>query len=100
MLPILNCVGKKFAAGAQGYWTFAIDDSPTKRFGHCVEAANVHHNPTPCPCDGYWLYGHNWVCLAMLRGHPLLGIIVLPLLYVRKVDIEQLKQRYDWGVSH
>ena len=28
-----------------------IDDSPTKRFGRYVEAANVHHNPTPGPAD-------------------------------------------------
>jgi hypothetical protein len=99
MLPILKFVGKKFDPGEQGYWTLAIDDSPTKRFGPCVEAANIHHNPTPGPGDGDWLYGHNWVCLAMLMGHPLFGIIALPLLsllYVRKVDIEQLNQRYDW----
>jgi hypothetical protein len=53
-----------------------------------------HHNPTPGLGDGDWLYGHNWVCLAMLTSHPLFGIIALPLLsllYVRKVD-----QRYEW----
>lgn len=42
-----------------------------------------------------WLYGHNWVCLAMalVMGHPLFGVIALPLLsllYVRKVDIDKL----------
>ena len=52
MLPILMCVIKKFDPGEQGYWTLAIDDSPTKRFGPCVEAANIHHNPTPGPVDG------------------------------------------------
>jgi hypothetical protein len=34
----------------------------------------------------------------MLMSHPLFGIIALPLLsllYVRKVDIEKLKQRYE-----
>lgn len=99
MLPIVMFVFKKFDPGEQGYLTMALDDSPTKRFGPYVEAANIHHNPTPGPGDGDWLYGHNWVCLAMLIGHPLFGIIALPLLsllYVRKVDIEKLKQRYDW----
>jgi len=98
MLPVLMFILKKFDPGEQGYWTLAIDDSPTKRFGPCVEAANIHHNPTPGPGDGDWLYGHNWVCLAMLVSHPLFGIIALPLLsllYVRKVDIETLKQRYE-----
>jgi len=26
-----------------------LDDSPTKRYGRHVEAANIHHNPTPGP---------------------------------------------------
>lgn len=99
MLPLLMSILKKFDPGEQSHWTLAIDDSPTKRFGPCVEAANVHHNPTPGPADGPWLYGHNWVCLAMLIGHPMFGIFALPvlsMLYVRKVDIGPLKQRYDW----
>ena len=99
MLPIVMVAVRKFDPGEQGHWTLAIDDSPTKRFGRCVEAANIHHNPTPGPGDGDWLYGHNWVCLAMLMGHPLFGVMALPLLsllYVRKVDIEELEQRYDW----
>lgn len=91
MLPILMFILKKFDPGEEGYWTLAIDDSPTKRFGPCVEAANIHHNPIPGPGDGDWLYGHNWVCLAMLIGHPLLS-----LLYVRKVDIDKLKSRHNW----
>lgn len=99
MLPILMVIVKKFDPGEQGHWTLAIDDSPTKRFGPCVEAANIHHNPTPGPGDGDWLYGHNWVCLAMIMAHPLFGIIALPLLsllYVRRVDIDKLKLRHDW----
>jgi DDE superfamily endonuclease len=99
MLPILMFIFKRFDPGDQGYWTLAVDDSPTKRFGPCVEAANIHHHPTPGPGDGDWLYGHNWVCLAVLVGHPLFGVIALPLLsllYVRHVDIAKLKQRYDW----
>jgi len=99
MLPLLMFILGKFDPGEDGFWTLAIDDSPTKRFGPCVEAANIHHNPTPGPGDGDWLYGHNWVCLAMVLSHPIFGGIALPLLsrlYVRKVDIEALKERYDW----
>lgn len=99
MLPVLMFILKKFDPGEGGYWTLAIDDSPTKRFGPKVEAANIHHNPTPGPGDGDWLYGHNWVCLAMVLSHPIFGVIALPLLsrlYVRQVDIKALQTRYDW----
>lgn len=99
MSPLLVFIVKKFEPGEHGHWTLAIDDSPTKRFGPCVEAANIHHNPTPGPGDGDWLYGHNWVCLAMVLRHPIFGVIALPLLsrlYVRKANIEALKARYDW----
>ena len=99
MLPLLILILKKFDPGAEGRWTLALDDTPTKRFGPCVEAANVHRNPTPGPADGKWLYGHNWVCLAMVLQHPIFGVIALPLLsllYVRKIDIEVLRARYEW----
>ncbi|TVQ02004.1 MAG: hypothetical protein EA381_04095 [Planctomycetaceae bacterium] len=59
MLPLLLFILKKFDPGEGGYWKIAIDDSPTKRYGPHVEAANIHHNPTPGPGDGDWLYGHN-----------------------------------------
>lgn len=81
-------------------WVFGcLSSSPGRCFGPCVEAANVHHNPTPGPADGPWLYGHNWVCLAVLMRHPLFGVIALPLLsrlYVRQVDMAKLKERYAW----
>jgi hypothetical protein len=99
MLPLVILIVKKFDPGAGGYWKLAVDDSPTKRYGRRVEAANVHHNPTPGPADGPWLYGHNWVCLAMLIRHSLFGLIALPLLsrlYVRQVDVLQLPQQYHW----
>ena len=99
MMPLLQVILAKFDPGQDGYWKLAIDDSPTKRFGPCVEAANIHHNPTPGPGDGPWLYGHNWVCLAMLLQHPFFGVIALPLLsrlYVRKVDLAELQKRHDW----
>ena len=92
-LPVLSLIVQRFDPGPGGRWKIAIDDSPTRRFGRCVEAANVHHNPTPGPADGPWLYGHNWVCLAMLVGHPEFGVFALPLwslLYVRQIDIPEL----------
>lgn len=45
-----------------------MDDSPTSRYGRHVEGAGVHHNPTPGPADGEWLYGHDWVALAWLAN--------------------------------
>ncbi|MEO8341778.1 MAG: transposase [Nitrospirota bacterium] len=99
MLPLVMFIVNRFDPGAGGYWKIAIDDSPTKRFGRCVEAANVHHNPTPGPADGPWLYGHNWVCLALLLRHSLFGLIALPLLsrlYVRQVEVPKLPKQYNW----
>lgn len=98
MLPLLSWIFKRFDPGADGFWTFALDDSPTKRYGRHVEAANIHHNPTPGPGDGDWLYGHNWVCLAVVVSHSLFGAIALPLLsrlYIRKDDIESLRTRHN-----
>ena len=63
------------------------------------EGAGVHHNPTPGPADGKWLYGHNWVALAWLATHPVWGVIAMPLrsmLYVREVDVPKLAEKYDW----
>lgn len=99
MTPLVSLIFRKFDPGPDGYWTLAVDDSPTKRYGRHVEAANIHHNPTPGPGDGNWLYGHSWVCLAAVLSHPMFGVIALPLLsrlYVREVDIKALKDRYEW----
>lgn len=99
LLPLAQVIVRKFDPGEGGYWKMAMDDSPTRRFGPCVEAANVHHNPTPGPADGPWLYGHNWVCVALLMRHHLFGVIALPLLsrlYVRQADVAELRKRYDW----
>jgi hypothetical protein len=35
---------------------FAVDDSPTKRYGPQVQGAGIHHNPTPGPADQKFLY--------------------------------------------
>jgi len=69
---------------------FAIDDTPTPRYGPLVQGAGVHHNPTPGPAGGPFVYGHVWVVLGLLTAHPLWGVIALPLLarlYVRKKDL-------------
>jgi hypothetical protein len=99
LLPLANFLVKRLDPGPEGRWRIALDDSPTRRYGRCVEAANVHHNPTPGPADGPWLYGHNWVCLALLARHPVFGTIALPLLswlYVRLVDVPKLQTRHAW----
>ncbi len=64
-LPLLRQILRQFCTGPDGYWTIAIDDSPTKWFGRHTESANIHHHPTPCPVYSQRLYSHNWVCLAM-----------------------------------
>lgn len=96
---VLGLVVQKFAPGVLDRILLALDDSPTSRYGKHVEGAGVHHNPTPGPADGKWLYGHNWVCLAWLQRHPMWGVIALPLrslLYVRKVDVPKLAEKYGW----
>lgn len=99
-IAVLGLVVQKFAAAGPGERILVgMDDSPTARFGRHVEGAGVHHNPTPGPADGEWLYGHNWVALAWLATHPLWGVIALPLrsmLYVREVDVPKLAEKYDW----
>jgi len=96
---VLSLVLQKFAPGPEGRIVLGVDDSPTPRYGRHVEGAGVHHDPTPGPAGGDWLYGHNWVTLAWLATHPRWGVIALPLqsrLYVRAVDVPQLDQKYGW----
>jgi len=96
---VLGLVVQKFAPALCDRILLALDDSPTARYGRHVEGAGVHHNPTPGPADGEWLYGHNWVALAWLAKHPSWGTIALPLLsrlYVRKVDVPSLAGKYEW----
>ena len=96
---VLGLVVQKFAPAFGDRILLGIDDSPTSRYGRHVEGAGVHHNPTPGPADGEWLYGHNWVVLAWLARHPAWGVIALPLrsmLYVREVDVPKLEEKYAW----
>lgn len=95
----LKLVVSKFDPGPNGRLLVAVDDSPTKRFGAHVEGAGVHHHPTPGPAEGEWLYGHNWVTLALVVAHPLWGTIALALhslLYVREVDVPKLNEKHGW----
>lgn len=83
----------------EGPLVFALDDTPTKRYGPKVQGAGLHHNPTPGPAGHRLLYGHLWVTLAWIVRHPLWGAIGLPLLarlYLRHVDVERLPPRCRW----
>jgi hypothetical protein len=82
-------VVKPLLAG-MGRLVFALDDTPTPRYGPLVQGAGVHHNPCPGPANSPFVYGHVWVVLALLACHPAWGVIALPLLarlYVRKKDL-------------
>jgi DDE superfamily endonuclease len=84
----------------EGPLLFALDDSPTQRYGRHVQGAGLHHNPTPGPTDQRFLYGHVWVTLSWLATHPLWGTIGLPIrawLYVRKKDVPRLPKRQRWS---
>jgi hypothetical protein len=76
-----------------GRLTFAIDDTPTKRYGPEVQGAGIHHNPTPGPAGSKFLYGQSWVVLSRVVHHDRFGTIGLPILgqlYVRKKDVPEL----------
>lgn len=96
-VAVLFLVVRRLAPG--GRLRLALDDSPTKRFGPCVEGAGIHHNPTPGPAGAKLLYGHLWVTLAVLGTHPQWGAIGLPilaLLYVRAQDVAALAPWTGW----
>jgi hypothetical protein len=78
---------------------FAVDDSPTKRYGPKVQGAGIHHNPTPGPADQKFLYGHIWVTISLVLHHPLwhtIGLPLIGLLYVRAKDIAKIPAKYKW----
>ncbi len=82
-----------------GHWLFAIDDTPTQRYGPKVQGAGIHHNPTPGPAGSKFLYGHSWVVLNRVLRHPENGTIGLPLLgrlYIRKKDVPELPRDIHW----
>jgi hypothetical protein len=75
------------------HWLFAVDDSPTQRYGPCVEGAGLHHNPTPGPTHQRFLYGHVWVTCGWVVRHPQWHTVCLPLaadLYIRAKDLPKI----------
>jgi DDE superfamily endonuclease len=77
----------------------AIDDTPTARYGPCVQGAGIHHNPSPGPAGEKFVYGHVWVVVSWLARHPLWDTLSLPLralLYVRAKDVPALAKAYPW----
>jgi hypothetical protein len=76
-----------------------LDDTPSQRYGPCVEGAGLHHNPTPGPSNQPFLYGHVFVTLAVAAEHPRWGTISLPVrseLYVRQKDMPKLPPERKW----
>jgi hypothetical protein len=89
-------VVKPLVAGADRL-TFAIDDTPTERYGRHVQGAGVHHNPTPGPAGGPFVYGHVWVVLGLLVRHSTWGIVALPLLarlYIRQKNLSSIAPKH------
>lgn len=89
-------VVKPLLAGV-GRLVFAIDDTPTERYGPCVQGAGVHHNPCPGPANSPFVYGHVWVVLGLLACHPAWGVIALPLLarlYVRRKNLGSIDPKH------
>jgi hypothetical protein len=77
--------------------TFALDDTPTPRYGRYVQGAGVHHNPCPGPAGSPFVYGHVWVVLGLLACHPVWGVVALPLLarlYVREKNLSGIDRRH------
>jgi hypothetical protein len=76
---------------------FALDDTPTPRYGPHVQGAGVHHNPTPGPAGSPFVFGHVWVVLGLLATHPAWGVIALPLLarlYVRRKNLATIDPKH------
>jgi len=95
---LLRCALRHVAP--DGPLLFALDDTPTKRYGPHVQGAGLHHNPTPGPTDQRFLYGHVWVSIAWVAAHPLWGAVGLPLralLYVREKDVPRVPRRQRWS---
>lgn len=91
---LLGIVGARVEPGER--LVFALDDTPTKRYGPRVQGAGIHHNPTPGPAGAKFLYGHNWVVLARLARHACFGVVAFPMLgwlYVRRKNLSRIPAR-------
>jgi hypothetical protein len=96
LLAVLKPLMRRLAGD---HLLFALDDTPTARYGPKVQGAGIHHNPTPGPADAQFVYGHIWVTLAWLVHQPAWDTLALPLralLYVRVKDIPKLATHYPW----
>jgi DDE superfamily endonuclease len=96
LLAVLKPLMRRLAGD---HLLFAIDDTPTARYGPKVQGAGIHHNPTPGPAGEKFVYGHIWVTLAWLVRHPVCDTLALPLralLYVRAKDVPKLAKHYPW----
>ena len=79
---------------------FAVDDSPTQRYGPQVEGAGIHHNQTPGPAAPTFVYGPLWVTFSRVLRHPLwqtIGLLLLGLPHVRAKDIVNIPAKYQWN---
>jgi hypothetical protein len=97
----LLCAALKPLMGrvAGDHLVFAIDDTPTARYGPHVQGAGIHHNPSPGPAGEKFVYGHIWVTMSWVVRHPVWDTLSLPLralLYVRAKDVPRLVQAYPW----
>jgi len=72
------------------HWLFGLDDTPTQRYGPCVEGAGLHHNPTPGPTGQKYVYGHIFVTLAWVVPHPRWHMQALPLRASRYIRQQSL----------
>ena len=95
----LSFVEQSSATAGDERLVFALDDTPTKRYGPKIQGAGVHHNPTPGPAGQEYLYGHVWVTLGRVVKHPRWGTITLPVraeLYVREKNLPTIPEEYAW----
>ncbi|MCE9565973.1 MAG: transposase [Planctomycetes bacterium] len=93
---LIHTVLKPLLTGMNRF-VFALDDTPTPRYGPHVQGAGIHHNPCPGPANNPFVYGHVWVVLGLLASHPVCGMIALPLLtrlYVRKKDLPAIDKKH------
>ena len=98
-IDMLRLIGESIVTADEGRLVFALDDTPTKRYGPCVEGAGVHHNPTPGPANQAYVYGHVWVTLVRVVKHQFSGTIGLPVraeLYVREKDVPAIPPNGEW----
>lgn len=96
---VLLDVQRSLSFAAEEEIVFAIDDTPSKRYGPEVEGAGLHHNPTPGPSGAAFVYGHSFVTLARVASHPEHGMRALPIrahLYVREKDMPKIPSERRW----